>query len=183
MNNDFQGQQALDLASTACFTGHRPERLPDVFLYEAYRDKLKAMLRENIIEAAQRGCDTFLCGMQRGLDIWAAKETIQVRDTLFPKIRLICVSPFSSEIRSRRGADKIDYNIVKGYSDGYIALNEEYHRGCFFERNRFMVDHSSLLIGAVYDYKSGTGQTITYARSKGLEIKLIDINMLSKEPL
>ena len=39
-----------------------------------------------------------------------------------------------------------------------------------------MVDHSSKLIGVVRDYKSGTGMTIRYAKKKGLNTNIIDLN-------
>ena len=43
------------------------------------------------------------------------------------------------------------------------------------ERNRYMVDHSSVLL-AVYNgvYRSGTGMTVRYAESKRRKIILID---------
>ena len=36
-----------------------------------------------------------------------------------------------------------------------------------------MVDNSSLLIAVCGDPRSGTGQTIRYARKQGVEVKLI----------
>ena len=37
-------------------------------------------------------------------------------------------------------------------------------------------DNASCLIGVVDDYKSGTGQTIAYARRKGLELSVIKVS-------
>ena len=39
-----------------------------------------------------------------------------------------------------------------------------------------MADRSSKLIAVVDDYKSGTGQTINYARKQGLKINIINVN-------
>ena len=43
------------------------------------------------------------------------------------------------------------------------------------ERNRYMVDHSSILL-AVYNetYRSGTGMTVRYAQKLGREVIIID---------
>ncbi len=57
-----------------------------------------------------------------------------------------------------------------------ICVSDSYSRDCYKIRNRFMVDNASCLIGVVDDYKSGTGQTIAYARRKGLELSVIKVS-------
>ena len=57
-----------------------------------------------------------------------------------------------------------------------LILNERYTDDCYFQRNRYMVDNSDVLI-AVYDgqakKRSGTGYTVNYAGSAGKPILLI----------
>ena len=59
------------------------------------------------------------------------------------------------------------------YSSG---TSEEYSKDCYSVRNKYMVDSSSLLIAFVKNYRSGTGQTINYAKKTG---KITDITDLS----
>ena len=165
---------SIDPAKTACFTGHRPEKLPFDTSVRLFRDTLTNVLYLHAAKAAEAGYDTFLCGMQRGIDVFAGLAVLKLKNA-YPQIRLICISPYRSESVRRRGKDKVDYLALTGGCDGFIALQEDYSQGCFLRRNRFMVDHSSLVIGAVADRKSGTGQTLTYAAKKGIRIDEINL--------
>ena len=53
-----------------CFTGHRPERL------EMPPKKVIHWLNEQIDNAISDGYTTFISGMQRGVDIWAAEAVV-----------------------------------------------------------------------------------------------------------
>ena len=59
-------------------------------------------------------------------------------------------------------------------SDTNTVLNQHYTRGCYQQRNKYLVDNSSRLI-AVFngDYKSGTGKTIQYALKKNIEVIIV----------
>lgn len=159
---------------TACFTGHRPEKIPFDTREKVFRDMLTSVIYLHAYEAINSGYDTFFCGMQRGTDIWAGKQILSLKET-FPHIRLICVSPYEKEIEGRRGVDMSDYIDLRENCDEFIVLQEEYSRECYQNRNRFMVDNSSLIIGAIADRKSGTGQTLAYAKKKGLRVDEIDL--------
>ncbi len=56
-----------------------------------------------------------------------------------------------------------------------VYVNRKYSGNCMLERNRFLVDHSSVLL-AVYNgiVRSGTGATLNYARRMEREIIIID---------
>ena len=60
--------------------------------------------------------------------------------------------------------------------DEVKVFSERYNRGCYFVRNRYMVDESSRVI-AVYDGRSngGTVFTMQYARAKGRAVHVIRI--------
>ena len=171
---------SIDPAKTACFTGHRPEKFPFDTSVRLFRDMITSVLYLHADEAIKAGYDTFLCGMQRGTDVFAGLAILRLKE-IHPHIRLICISPYRSESAGRRGADKEDYLALIEGCDGFIALQEEYSQGCFLRRNRFMVDHSSLIIGAVADRKSGTGQTLSYAQKKGLRVEEIDLVAFARD--
>lgn len=180
MRSGFGQDIYIDPSKTACFTGHRPEKFPFDTKVAIFLEVFKIELGRRIREAADAGIDTFLCGMQRGTDIWAGQEILRAKNDI-ENLRLICVSPFREEILSRKGADEFDYLDLKDKSDGFIALKEAYSPQCFIERNRFMVDNSSLIIGAICDRRSGTGQTLAYARKKGIKVEEIDLSRLAEE--
>lgn len=166
--------ERLKREKTACFTGHRPEKFTEDIIPAWAMPKFKKKLNLYIMIAVSQGYDTFLTGMQRGVDIWAAKEVILLK-SVNPSIRLICISPYADEVYSRSGPDRADYEEVKAGADGYIALAQKYSDGCYKERNYFMVDHSSLVISVFSgQQRSGTAQTLRYARQQGLKISNID---------
>ena len=70
-----------------CFTGHRPEKIgiPE--------GTVIALLDKAISEAIQSGYSTFISGMARGVEIWAAEIVLKYRDAGAP-IKMICASPF-----------------------------------------------------------------------------------------
>lgn len=70
-----------------CFTGHRPEKLKQP---EA---EVISWLETEIHKAIGDGFVTFITGMARGVDIWAAEIVLRLRDDGQP-IHLICASPF-----------------------------------------------------------------------------------------
>ena len=58
---------------TACFTGHRPEKLPGGSSDSPEAKVIKSMLYTEITAAVNDGYDTFITGMQRGIDLWAGE--------------------------------------------------------------------------------------------------------------
>lgn len=159
---------------TACFTGHRPEKIPFDTNHKFYRDAISSVIYLHAYEAVGRGYDAFLCGMQRGIDVLAGLAILRLRE-VYGQIRLICVSPYRSEISSRKGKDLDEYSMLEERCDCFIALGEKYTPDCYRRRNEFMVDHSSLIIGAVADQRSGTGQTLRRAQKMGLTVERIDL--------
>ena len=163
-----------------CFTGHRPEKIPFDTDTKLFLDMLCSVIYMHACDAVRDGCKTFYCGMQRGVDIWSGKQVLRLK-RVYPDIRLICVSPYESEIRSRHGRDLIDYEELKGACDEFVALHKSYEKGCFFERNRYMVDRSGFVIGAVADFKSGTAQTLAYAKRLGRTVHTIDLRRFAED--
>ncbi len=70
-----------------CFTGHRPEKL---FLVDS--EIIKELGRE-IKAAIERGYTTFISGMARGVDIWAAEIVLKLRKKN-KDLHLICAFPY-----------------------------------------------------------------------------------------
>lgn len=57
-----------------CFTGHRPEKL------NSTEEEIKKALLVEINNAIHDGYITFISGMARGVDIWAAELILELQD-------------------------------------------------------------------------------------------------------
>ncbi|MCD7771161.1 MAG: DUF1273 domain-containing protein [Oscillospiraceae bacterium] len=173
---DYNPTIITDRAHAACFTGHRPEKIP--FHDDEIRMRmLMSMFIQRIYDAIDDGYRTFICGMARGVDIWGGRAIYALKKSR-PELNLkmIGISPYRSEFDLLQGVDIYEYGTVRQGCDEMYYLSEDYFQACFHIRNRLMVDHSNRLIGVVSDYKSGTGNTIREARRQGLELDIIDIN-------
>lgn len=128
------------------------------------------------------GIDTFYCGMQMGMDVWAGQQILRLKK-IHPEIKLICVSPFTDEIKRRTGKDLEDYVALRDSCDSFIGLKKEYSRGCYLQRNRYMVDRSDSVIAALSDFKSsgGTVYTVNYAKRLGKRVRIIDLNAFASD--
>lgn len=167
----------FDIQKTACFTGHRPGRFPFDQTDTVRTNMIKSMLCLKVCQAVDAGYTAFITGMARGVDTWCALTVLSLKEDN-PAIRLIGVSPFRKETNRLFGSDLKHYSTIADNADEMIYLSEEYHNGCYQVRNRYMVDHSSLVIGAVFDMRSGTGSTIRYAERRGVKTDIININSL-----
>lgn len=161
---------------TVCFTGHRPEKLPGYGDADnSILNMLKSMLYYRIYMAAQSGYEYFISGLARGVDLWAAAAVIDIKQK-FPDIKLVCAKPFPEHGGNFKGTDLWNLNNVLEKADDIICVSGCYSKDCYRMRNCYMVDNSSCLIAVVDNYKSGTGQTISYARKKGLDVSIIKVS-------
>lgn len=166
----------FDYGKTAAFTGHRPQKLPFGFnetLPSALR--LRAALRAEIEYAVLCGYMFFLTGMALGTDMIAAEEVLELKKNRYPHIQLIAALPCHGQADSWPPESKARYSAILKQCSKVVYVNDKpYFNGCMQARNRYLIDHSTLLI-AVYDGNpSGTGSTVTIARKKGHAMVIID---------
>lgn len=158
------------------FTGHRPTRF--TFKYDENDPAcaaLKAVLAKQIERLYRQGVTRYLTGCALGVDMWAG-EAVLALAKLHPEISLRCIVPFAGQERKWTPEQQVRYHAMLQESGDTLILNERYTDDCYFQRNRYMVDNSDVLI-AVYDgqakKRSGTGYTVNYAGSAGKPILLI----------
>lgn len=162
----------------ACaYTGHRPEKLPFGNNENDPRFKMmKQKLMCETLELIRNGVTTYIVGMARGVDMWAAELVLQLK-LLKPddNIQLCAVIPYDRQSLSWSPKEKARYNEILEKADKVEYISHDYYNGCLQKRNRYMVDNATHLI-AVYDgiQGGGTKQTIDYARKKGLNITIIE---------
>lgn len=122
----------------------------------------------------RQGYDTFITGMQRGIDLWAAQLVLDMKDR-FPGLKIICAMPYRSFGKDFKGLDLWHFNTVIEAAEKVVYVSENYCVNCMRMRNMFMVDHSSFVLGVMGDKHSGTGMTVNYAEKCGVEYHVIDL--------
>lgn len=163
-----EGKTAICKERTCCFTGHRPEKLGNS------EESILINLRTAITAVYEKGFRTFISGMARGIDLWAAELVLELKEQ-YPSIRLICASPYP-EFAERWGKHwREKYEAVWSKADYALNISPNYTRRCFQIRNEWMVDHSGLVIAAYNGQSGGTRNTILYAEKIGVPIDRLKI--------
>ena len=149
---------------TCCVTGHR-EIPADKLVY------VETELRKAVIAAKDNGYTRFINGGAAGADLLFAAIVAELKEQGYP-LFLETALPYSGRKKSK------DWEFQKMLADcdEVKSFSERYNRGCFFVRNRYMVDESSRVI-AVYDGRDsgGTVFTMQYAHDNGKTIQIIEI--------
>ncbi|MGL4791610.1 MAG: SLOG family protein [Anaerotignaceae bacterium] len=155
--------------TSLCFTGHRNEKLPQTV---EEMEKLNLRLFEEVHKAIEEGINTFYFGGCRGFDLLCAEvvEKIKRQRVYSKSIYLICVVPFENQAKNWKEVDRDKYYNIMPLCDEVIMLNTSYKKGCYYERNRYMVEHSSKVICYYDGTLSGTAYTINYAKKNKLKI-------------
>ena len=162
------------------FTGHRPHKFP--WKYDEADSRcvaLKAVLAEQIAALVNAGFTQFLSGMAEATDTWSALSVLDLREKN-SAIKLHCILPCKEQADKWSVSSRDLYHSILDRADSIIYVSRAYHKNCMLDRNRFLVDHASMLL-AVYNgvRRSGTGATVNYARKLGREIIVIDPLILS----
>ena len=156
----------MERSQCCAFTGHRPEKL---FGKEAF---VIVELRKEIIEAIADGYTTFITGCSRGVDLWAADIVLELQRSN-KDLHLVCAIPFP-DFDDRWPVDwKKHIQLVKKKADYIQVLEQSYNPGVYQKRNEYMVDHASRIIAVCDGNPSGTQNTIDYARSQNIPVRLI----------
>lgn len=159
---------------TCCFSGHRAQSLPWKFNEASPRCQImKEKLKEEIIKAIKRGYVNFICGMALGFDVICAETVIELKKE-YPEIKIIGALPCRTQDKLWQEKDKKRYREILEKLDKIRCIYDEYIGAeCMLERNRYMVNNSSLLIALFNGKPGGTKSTIEYAKKQNLRIIVI----------
>ena len=150
---------------TCCFTGHR-------IIPRSDEEKLKKDLYNTIFRLISEGYDEFICGGARGFDTLCGISVLAAKNK-YPHIKLRLIIPCADQDNSWNEHDKLLYRYLLERADSKEVLHESYVRGCMHERNRKMVDASSVCIAYLKKDFGGTKFTVDYARKNKVEIILL----------
>lgn len=157
-----------------CFTGHRPEKL---HIDEA---TITQGLRLAIERSIADGFLTYISGMSRGVDIWAAEQVLLCRRR-DQRIHLICALPHP-DFETRWGPMwQKRYRDILQQADWIETVCGVYSRESYQIRNEWMVNHCSRIIAVYHGEKGGTKNTLEYTLAHNTEILYVhDAKLLSK---
>ena len=163
----------MDCEKTCCFTGHRPDKLP---WGEDESDprclRLKGRVAQAVEEALAAGCRHFISGMARGCDLYCAEAVLALREAR-GDVSLEAAVPCPTQADGWPEEDRARWRRLLEACDLETMVQDHYTPGCMLRRNRYMVDHSALVI-AVYDGAGGgTRRTLEYALRQG--VPFVDI--------
>ena len=150
--------------TTACFTGHRKLREPAA--------DIRIRVMETVENLIQSGYQTFCAGGARGFDALASEAVLSLQ-ARYPQISLVLILPFYNQYRFERGwseAEIEQYHMFQEKAVHTTILSRDYQSGMYHQRNRMLVDASSVCIAYKIRNKSGTGYTVGYAQEEGLRI-------------
>lgn len=159
---------------TCCLTGHRPKSLP----WGYNESKLNCInfkkdLFSILIGAINYGLKNFLTGMAEGFDMIATETLIDLRKK-FKEIKIIAVIPCKDQEIKWSADQQKRYRKILKECDSIFILSKNYTPTCMNDRNKFMVEHSSVVIACYNGKPSGTGNTIRFAKDNGCKIRIIN---------
>lgn len=162
MASNIRQYPELPIENSLCFTGHRPEKLPQGALLTGLIETLQFYIRH----AIQLGYTHYLTGMADGIDYLAAAYLFRLRNE-YPSIRVIGIQPcmdYESFFRRRGYSLRHLYEMQQQVDQHIILSGSSWDKGIFLRRNRFMVDHTSGIIAVCGKGRSGSLHTLHYAQ-------------------
>ena len=158
-----------------CVTGYRPSKLPARYGYDihnkAWQELKRAFQDVSLFLWGQYGTDlTIYTGMALGVDQAFAEAGFELRK-IYPNIKIMAAIPcYNHEVKWPIKSRELYHKILEQCSAAYHITKSTFTPDCMEIRNRWMVDHSDLVI-AVYDGKSGgTRNCINYAKKQNKPI-------------
>lgn len=163
--------------SACAFTGHRPNKLP--WGYDETDDRclaLKKRMVDAIEVAYEQGYRHFICGMALGCDLYFCEAALALRER-HEDVTIEAAIPCPGQASRWPQKERERYDAMVTACDYETVIAQHYHPGCMQRRDRYMVDHASMLIGAFDGSSGGTRYTMIYAIGQKLNVVDIPIVM------
>ena len=164
---------------SCCFTGHRPAKLPWRYNENDARClALKRRMRDAVELAYEQGFRHFFCGMALGCDQYFCECVLALRER-HGDVTVEAAIPCPGQENRWPTASQARYWQLMEHCDKKTLICDRYTSDCMLRRNRWMVDHSALLIAAFDGSAGGTRYTVEYAMGQGLAV--VDLPILAEE--
>lgn len=107
--------------------------------------------------------------MAIGFDMICAELVLELKKE-YPQIKIVCAIPCKGQEKVWNALTQKRYHNIVKQADKTVVLAEKYTPECMLDRNRYMINNSSLCI-ALFDGKpGGTAKTIKFAEENGVEV-------------
>ena len=165
--------------SACCFTGHRPAKLPWRYNEDDIRCvALKRRMMDAVETAYEEGYRHFICGMAMGCDLYFCECVLALREK-HADVTIEAAIPCPTQPDAWPAAVRHRYVQMVASCDYETLVSDSYSSTCMQRRDRYMVDHASLLIAAFDGSAGGTRYTMEYAMRRGLDI--VDLPIVTGE--
>jgi uncharacterized phage-like protein YoqJ len=165
----------MEREQSCCFTGHRPEKLPWGTRENDPRCLLlKKKIASELELAYEKGYRHFISGMARGTDLYFCEAALSLRDC-HPDITVEAAIPFAQQTQRWLAEEQTRYQALLEACNYETVIQHSYSPGCLHRRNRYLVDHSALMIAAYHGKGGGTLYTITYAMQQNINVIILDV--------
>ena len=165
---------------TCAITGHRPTRFK--WKYNENNNgckRLKRRLKEQFTQLYEQGVRKYYIGGALGVDLWSGELLLELKEQPeYSDIELVLALPFANHDADWDKRSRHRLSVLRQHSTEVVVISTTENPPAinYKLRNQYMVDHADCLL-AVYDnernLRSGTMQTVNYARKKGLPITLV----------
>lgn len=151
---------------TVCFTGHRAIK---------NAEQLEQRLSKIVEGLVAEGYNYFLAGGARGFDALAAQTILDFK-AVYPQIILRLILPFPNPYETENGWSEEDienYHAILGAADDVVYMGQQYKRGLYYKRDRYMVDNAAVCVAYQRRKTGGTAYTVSYAKSRGIQVMIL----------
>ena len=153
-----------ELRRKSCvITGHR--RLPAGQL-----SRITDEAERQVERLLGQGVEHFFIGGALGFDMLAAYLLLNLRE-VHPQLQVTFVLACLEQDRLWSHRDRTRYQKLYKQANTLVLLQDRYTQGCMLARNRYMVDRAAICLAYwTHSVRSGTANTVAYARRNGLDI-------------
>jgi len=160
----------FDRACGCCFTGHRPDALPE----RGNEQKpgmlaLRDLLERAILRAVEDGYTDFYTGGALGFDTLAAEAVLRLGES-DPSISLHLALPGHDQTEGWDARQIARYQSILNTAAEVRYAADHCSPYSMQRRNRDLVDHASRCIAYLRRMRGGTLYTVTYALDQQIEV-------------
>ena len=134
---------------------------------------VKSCLAASVLDAYEHGITGYMTGMAVGFDMLAAEVVLSMKG-ICQSITLMAVIPYSGQAGRFSDYNRRRYDALLAQAEETVVLSDQYYTRCFLERDRFMVEHSSMLI-ACYDGREKVGTFWTVRLAESLARRVVNV--------
>lgn len=157
------------MVKTACFTGHRPNKLKGYNVADNKELLWKIhFVCVDLIE--NKNVTTFINGLALGVDMWSAKIVIKLKEK-YPHIKLISAIPCRNHSCKWNSKDKELWQEICDKSDDVVLVTDDDYKPYLMQvRNEWMVNNSDIVVAVWDGTKGGTGNCVNFSEKQSKEI-------------